>query len=263
MTVSRPDAVALPRITVVTPSYNQAAYVGQTMESVHSQDHPDVEHIVVDGLSTDGSLDIIRRYADRATVISEADSGQTDAINKGLRLATGEIVCWLNSDDYFLPGTLSAVARHFAEHPDALWLTGDCVIVDKDGAPIQQPVRWYKRALRALPWQFHLGLTNAITQPATFWRRSAHEQLGYLDESLHYTMDYDWWLRLNTVARPARTPRALTAFRIHEESKGGSAYRVQFQEDLDVFTRHVDSPLLRRLHSLHNKLIMRVYDRVK
>jgi glycosyltransferase involved in cell wall biosynthesis len=251
------------RITVVTPSYNQADYVDETMRSVRQQDHPDVEHIVVDGGSTDGSLEIIRRYGDRTTIIAEPDRGQTDAINKGLRRATGDIVCWLNSDDYFLPGTLSAVARYFSEHPDVLWLTGDCVIVDAKGKPIQQPVRWYKRLLRLLPSTFYLGLTNAVTQPATFWRRSVHEQLGYLDESLHYTMDYDWWLRLNKLARPARLNRTLTAFRIHEESKGGSAYRAQFQEDLATLRRHNDSRVVGRVHAAHNAVIMGVYDRVK
>jgi glycosyltransferase involved in cell wall biosynthesis len=251
------------RITVVTPSYNQAAFVDETMRSVRDQDHPDVEHIVVDGVSTDGSLEIIRKYADAATIISEPDSGQTDAINKGLRRATGDVVCWLNSDDYFLPGTLSTVARYFAEHPDCVWLTGDCVIVDRDGTPIQQPVRLYKRILRALPPAFHLGLTNAITQPATFWRRSAHERLGYLDESLHYTMDYDWWLRLSTLAAPHRLNRTLTAFRIHEESKSGSAYRKMFDEDLSTFRRYNRSRLVDRAHVAHNVLINWVYDRVK
>ncbi len=251
------------RITVVTPSYNQAEYVGQTMRSVREQDHEDVEHIVVDGASTDGSLDIIRRHGDHATIISEPDRGQTDAINKGLRRATGEVVCWLNSDDYFLPGALSTVARYFADHPECLWLTGDCVIVDRDGRPIQQAIRWYKRALRMLPSPFYLGLTNAITQPATFWRRSVHDRLGYLDESLHYTMDYDWWLRLNTLARPARLQRTLTAFRIHEESKGGSAYREQFAEDLRILRRHNHSRLVGRVHAAHNGLITWAYDRVK
>jgi glycosyltransferase involved in cell wall biosynthesis len=252
----------LPRVTVVTPSYNQADFVEETMRSVRDQDHPDVEHIVVDGCSTDGSVDVIRRFP-HATVVVEPDRGQTDAINKGLRRATGDIVCWLNSDDYFLPGTLSAVARYFAEHPDCLWLTGDCVIVDRDGRTIQQPVRRYKRALRALPWPFYLGITNAVTQPATFWRRSVHERIGYLDESLHYTMDYDWWLRLNTLSRPARLGRAFTAFRIHEQSKGGSAYREQFREDLETFSRYSRSRVLQRLHAAHNAAILRVYDRVK
>ncbi|HEY0509174.1 MAG TPA: glycosyltransferase family 2 protein [Blastococcus sp.] len=260
MSVSTPADV---RITVITPSYNQAAFVGETMRSVREQDHPNVEHIVIDGASTDGSLDVIRRYGDHATIVSEPDRGQTDAINKGLRRASGDVVCWLNSDDYFLPGTLSAVAEYFAAHPDVLWLTGDCAIVDAHGAPIQQPVRLYKRGLRALPAAFYLGLTNAVTQPSTFWRRSAHEQLGYLDESLDYTMDYDWWLRLNTLSRPARLRRTLTAFRIHEESKGGSAYRAQFAEDLETFRRHNSSGLLERAHAWHNALIMRAYDRVK
>ncbi|HEV7725955.1 MAG TPA: glycosyltransferase family 2 protein [Modestobacter sp.] len=248
---------------MVTPSYNQVAYVGQTMESVRDQEGVEVEHIVVDGMSTDGSLDVLRRYAADATIIAEPDRGQTDAINKGLRRAGGDIVCWLNSDDYFLPGTLQAVSEYFAAHPEAVWLTGDCLIVDAEGKRIQEPVRWYKRALRTLPATAYLGVTNAITQPATFWRRSAHDRLGYLDETLRYTMDYDWWLRLATLGRPAKINRPLTAFRIHEESKGGSAYREQFAEDLTTFRRHNGSRLLGRVHAAHNAAIMRAYDRVK
>jgi glycosyltransferase involved in cell wall biosynthesis len=251
------------RITVVTPSYNQAAYVGETMRSVRDQDHPDVEHIVVDGVSTDGSLEVIRQYGDHATIISEPDRNQTDAINKGLRRATGDIVCWLNSDDYFLPGTLSAVAAHFQQHPEEQWVTGDCVIVDQAGRPIQQAVRWYKRALRALPPPFYLGLTNAVTQPATFWRRELHDRLGFLNESLDYTMDYDWWLRLLSVGRPGKINRALAGFRIHDESKSGALYEQMFTEDFSTFRSHNSSSALSTLHKAHNAAILAAYRRIK
>lgn len=251
------------RITVVTPSYNQAEFVGQTMRSVHEQDHPDIEHIVMDGGSTDGSLEVLQEYANQATVVSEPDDGQTDAINKGLRRATGDIVCWLNSDDYFLPGALSTVAAYFQEHPDVMWVTGDCVIVDRDGSPIQQPVRWYKRALRALGPRFFLGFTNAVAQPATFWRRELHDRLGLLDESLDYTMDYDWWLRLRDEGRPGTIGRPLAAFRIHDQSKSGSLYEQMFAEDYRTFSAHNRSRLLAAAHRAHNNLILAVYRRVK
>lgn len=261
MSVTAP--AALPRVTVVTPSYNQVAYVGETMQSIHQQDHPDVEHIVVDGVSTDGSLEVIREYEDRATVISEPDRGQTDAINKGLRRATGEIVCWLNSDDYFMPGTLSAVAAYFRDHPDVMWLTGDCLIVDQDGKPIQQPVRWYKRVLRRFPPAVYLGVTNAVAQPGTFWRRELHERLGYLNEDLDYTMDYDWWLRLLSVGRPGATGRLMAGFRIHDESKSGSRYEQMFEEDFRTFRRHNSSRALSLVHRAHNALILAAYRRIK
>lgn len=253
----------LPSISVITPSYNQGRYIRQTVESVLSQTYTPVEYIVVDGLSTDETLTVLKPYRDRLTLIAEHDKGQTDAINKGLQRATGDIVCWLNSDDYFLPGALTTVGRYFAEHPDALWLTGDCCIVDEDGLTIQEPVRQYKRLLRALSPAIYVGMTNAICQPATFWRRTLHTRLGYLDESLRYTMDYDWWLRLNRVQPPAVLPQPLTAFRIHGQSKGGREYEAQFREDYQTFCRYWPNGPVRWMHKLHNDLITTVYRRIK
>ncbi|ADB41179.1 glycosyltransferase family 2 protein [Spirosoma linguale] len=252
-----------PLISVITPSYNQGKFIRQTVESVLSQNYPRIEYIVVDGLSTDDTLPILGEYSNRLTLIAERDSGQTDAINKGLRLATGDIVCWLNSDDYFLPGALATVGDFFADHPDKLWLTGDCQIVDEASVPIQQPVRHYKRLLRSLTPSLYLGMTNAICQPATFWRRDAHAQLGYLTESLHFTMDYDWWLRLQTLQPPAILPQPLTAFRIHANSKGGNQYALQFDEDYQTFSRYWSGAPIRFLHKLHNRAITTVYNFVK
>jgi glycosyltransferase involved in cell wall biosynthesis len=255
----------LPTISVITPSYNQAAFVRQTVESVLSQGYDGLDYIVVDGLSTDGSLAILREYvhADQLTLIAEADRGQTDALNKGLRRATGEIVCWLNSDDYFLPGTLQTVARYFAKHPNALWLTADCLIVNTAGQPIQGPIRYYKRLLRSLGSRASLGLTNAICQPATFWRRSVHDQIGYLDNSLRYTMDYDFWLRMNQLQSPSQLNKPLTAFRIHAHSKGGSQFEVQFAEDFLTFCRYNPPGWLAKLHLWHNRAIVGAYRLLK
>lgn len=252
-----------PVISVITPSYNQGKFIRQTIESVLTQDYPAVEYIIVDALSTDRTLPIIREYEDRLTLIAERDRGQTDAINKGLRRATGDIVCWLNSDDYFLPGTLALVGDFFASNPDTLWLTGDCQIVDQSGKPIQQPVRQYKRLLRSLTPALYLGMTNAICQPSTFWRRRVHTQLGFLAESLHYTMDYDWWLRILQLQPPAIVPQPLTAFRIHADSKGGNQFGRQFDEDYQTFCRYWSGTPIRLLHKLHNQAITAVYNFVK
>ncbi|QKZ11540.1 glycosyltransferase family 2 protein [Spirosoma sp. KUDC1026] len=253
----------LPTISVITPSYNQGRFIRQTVESVLSQHYPKVEYIVVDGLSTDSTLAILQEYTNQIQLIAERDNGQTDALNKGLRLATGDIICWLNSDDYFLPGTLQQVGEFFARHPHQVWLTADCLIVDERGKTIQEPIRYYKRLLRQLPASLYLGMTNAICQPATFWRRSTHEQLGYLDESLRYTMDYDWWLRLKSIQLPTVMKQSFTAFRIHSESKGGSQFIDQFDEDYSVLTRHESGKPIQLLHQLHNKLIISAYRLLK
>lgn len=251
--------MALPGITVITPSYNQASFIRETIESVLSQGYPNLQYLIIDGASTDHTAAVVAPYTDRLTFISEPDRGQTDAINKGLRLATGDIVCWLNSDDYFLPGTLQAVGTFFANDPSALWLTGDCLIINESGLPIQGPIKTYKRLLRSLSPTAFLGLTNAICQPATFWRRTAHEKLGFLREDLRYTMDYDWWLRLGQALPPVVSGQVFSAFRIHSASKGGSQFEAQFAEDYDTLCRHKHSSLVRSLHHIHNQLIIAAY----
>ena len=253
----------LPSITVITPSYNQGKFIGQTVESVLSQAYPNLEYIVVDGLSTDTTLTVVEPYKSCLTLISEHDNGQADAINKGLRMASGDIVCWLNSDDFFLPGSLHRVAHYFVDNPQTLWLTGDCRIVNETGQPIHEPVRQYKRLLRALVPAAYMGVTNAICQPATFWRRSVHQQLGYLDVSLRYTMDYDWWLRLLTIQRPAVLSEPLSAFRIHAASKGGSEFERQFDEDYTTLCRHYPSLVVQTLHRWHNWGIKCIYEQIK
>ena len=253
----------LPSISVITPSYNQGGFIRQTVDSVLSQNYPRLEYIVVDGLSTDDSLAILATYQSQLTLIAERDTGQTNAINKGLRKATGDIVCWLNSDDYFLPGALLKVGEYFDQHANDLWLTGDCQIINETGATIQEPVRRYKRLLRTLTPALYAGVTNAICQPSTFWRRAAHEQLGYLNESLRYTMDYDWWLRLLALQPPAVSRELFTAFRIHGTSKGGSEFGKQFEEDFETVSRHYPSSLVQTLHRWHNQAIVQVYKRIK
>lgn len=253
----------LPTISVITPSYNQGTFIGQTVESVLAQAYPNLEYIVVDGLSTDTTLAVVGPYKNRLTLVSERDNGQADAINKGLRMASGDIVCWLNSDDFFLPGSLQRVGRYFTDNSKTLWLTGDCRIVNETGQTIQEPVRQYKRLLRALTPALYLGVTNAVCQPATFWRRSVHGQLGYLDESLRYTMDYDWWLRLLKLQAPTVLSEPLTAFRIHAASKGGSEFERQFDEDYATMCRHYPSVVIQTLHRWHNWGIKRIYEQIK
>jgi glycosyltransferase involved in cell wall biosynthesis len=253
----------LPSISVITPTFNQARFIRETVESVREQAYPALEHIVIDGLSTDDTLEVLRPYGDALIVVSEADSGQTEAINKGLKRASNDVICWLNSDDYLLPGALQAVGEFFAAHPDVMWVTGDAVIVDVDGRPIQSAVRMYKRLLRRLPSAMYLGVTNGIVQPATFWRREVHDRLGLLDESLHYTMDYDWWLRLLTLGRPGVLRRPLASFRIHDLSKSGSLYPHMFAEDFATFGSHNRSGLLAAAHRAHNALILAAYRRIK
>ncbi len=249
----------LPRLTVVTPSYNQGRFIEQTIESILGQGYPGLEYIVMDGGSTDETVDILKRYGDRLTWRSEPDRGQSDALNKGLRLATGEVVAFLNSDDYYEPGALHAVGEFFAQHPESHWLTGKCRTVDENGREIRRAVTLYKNAWLRLGGYGALQVLNYVSQPATFWRRSMLERVGEFDESLNYAMDYDYWLRAGREFELEVLDRYLASFRVHSTSKAGASASAQFDVDLEIARNQSRSRGLVELHRLHNALATGIY----
>ncbi|HVI94362.1 MAG TPA: glycosyltransferase family 2 protein [Anaeromyxobacter sp.] len=212
------------KLSVITPSYNQAAFVERTVRSVLSQRGDfELEYLVVDGGSRDGALDILRRYEGQLRLVAEPDRGQCDAINKGFRMATGEVVAWLNSDDVYAPGALDAVVRTFRE-TGARWCFGECKIVDEADRPIRGAISAYKAWVSRRYSVRRLLARNFIPQPAVFFRRELLEAAGPLDESLRYAMDYDLWLRFARLAEPVFVPRPLAAFRWHARSVTGAGY---------------------------------------
>lgn len=211
----------LPLVSIVTPSYNQARFLEATLRSVLEQDYPNIEYLVVDGASTDGSVDIIRRYADRlAWWTSEKDSGQSDAVNKGFRRARGEIVGWLNSDDVYLPGAVSAAVSAFQSHPEAGLIYGDARAIDADGKPFN--------VMRARQYMLaDLMAFNIICQPAAFMCRAVLEQVNYLDPAYHLLMDNLLWMRMAQIAHLVYVPQTWAAARYHDQAKNrtfGAAY---------------------------------------
>jgi GT2 family glycosyltransferase len=204
---------AFPRISIVTPSFNQAAYLEQTLRSVIEQGYPDLEYIVIDGASSDGSVEIIRRYERHLKYwVSEPDHGQAEAVNKGLAQVSGEIIGWLNSDDYYLPGALQAAAQAFQEHPDCGLIYGDVLAVDGAGVVINE--------LRYNQWTLEdLMSFNIIGQPAVFLRRSVLEQAGWLDVRFHFLLDHQLWLRMAQLAPILYVPERWAAARFHAEAK--------------------------------------------
>jgi len=213
-----------PRISIITPSYNQAAYLEMTLRSVLEQGYPNLEYFVVDGASTDGSVDIIRAYADRLTGwVSEKDSGQAEAINKGLARATGEIVAWLNSDDLYLPGALRAAADAFARWPDAALVFSDVLSIDGDGRVIN--------VMRYGDWGLdELMSFNIIGQPGVFMRRDALMRAGLLDPQYHFLLDHHLWLRVAQQGAMRHEPGPWAAARFHAEAKNVAA-AAQFGRD--------------------------------
>lgn len=210
------SASGLPSISIITPSFNQVRYLEQTLISVLSQGYPGLEYLVVDGGSSDGSLEIIKRYASRLSWwVSEADSGQSEAINKGLQRASGEVVAWLNSDDTYLPGSLHQAAEVFAAHPETGLVFADVLAVDEQGKTINRLCygEWGLPDLMAF---------RIIGQPSVFMRRSLLERSGLLDTGFHYLLDHQLWLRLAQLAGMTYLPVTLSAARFHPGSKNVS-----------------------------------------
>ena len=251
-----------PRISIVTPSFNHAQIIERTILSVLDQPRDfELEYRVLDGGSKDGTLDILRRYEDRLEWTSGPDKGQVDAINKGLRAATGDIVGWLNSDDVLMPGALAKVAAAFAAHPTAEWVHGRCEVIDINDRPMRRWISAYKN-FRARRHSLENLLTeNYVSQMTTFWRRGVHDQIGYLDESLKLAFDYEFWLRLAKRGAPVYLEDRIACFRWYETSKSGANYKRQFEEDSEIAARHVPagshSVLLRK--SMKSAAILRTY----
>jgi glycosyltransferase involved in cell wall biosynthesis len=250
-----------PKISIVTPSLNQGEFIEETIRSVLSQEYPNLEYIVMDGGSSDKTLDILRSYSDRLKWASEKDNGQTNAINKGLRMTSGDIVAYLNADDLLLPGTLEKVAKNFMENPGTMWITGRCRIITENGQETRRPITAYKNLWLRLHHPSLLFITDYISQPATFWRASLLNNLGYFDESLHYALDYEYFLRLNARYPLVFLPEYLAAFRVHQQSKNANAFHrnVYVDEDRIAVHRHTKSKTLWILHDIHRWLMTMVY----
>ncbi len=206
--------MTLPRISIVTVNFNHRPHLEQCLQSVLKQDYPHLEYIVIDGGSTDGSVDLIKKYADRlAYWVSEPDQGQTDALIKGFRRARGDIFCWINADDLLEPGALRDVADYFARHPERQVVTGDATLIREDGSfwRVQRQIRFM-----AFLW---FNDHNYIAQSSTFWRRELYAQVGGLDPFFQVNMDGDLFIRFAQVTRLYHVRRLWSRFRVYPQQK--------------------------------------------
>lgn len=204
-----------PRLSVIIPSYNSEKYIEGAIKSIIEQDYPNLELILIDGGSIDNTFQVVKKYERYfSCIISEKDNGQSDAINKGFGRATGDIVAWLNTDDMYLPGCFSAVVNYLNKHTEIDMIFGDQVDIDAEGNVF--------RSLRSLPFNKVALILKigTIPSPACFWRRRVIDKIGYLDESLYWTMDYEFFLRAAfSGIKIAHTPVPLAMFRYHLGSK--------------------------------------------
>lgn len=227
-----------PLVSIVTPSYNQAAYLDEALRSVLEQDYSPVEYIVIDGGSQDGSLEIIKQHAKQlAYWVSEKDHGQADAINKGFGRATGKYMAWLNADDRLKPGAIAEAVEYLESHPDAAMVYGDADFIDAGGGVIGRfPARQtdYQRLLR--------GYVH-IPQQGALWRADLMREVGQLDASLSFAMDYDLWVRLAKISKLHYLPRLWAEFRLHADSKTMQNDMRAWEDMLKVHRREGGSSL--------------------
>lgn len=237
---------ALPKISIITPSYNQGQYIDETIVSIIGQGYGNLEYIVIDGGSTDNTLEVLKKHEQHISYwVSEKDKGQSDAINKGLKKATGDIVAWLNSDDIYAPGVLDAVAAAFSANPDVGIIYGNVESFYPDG----------KREL----WVNNFDPADffsrvSIHQPGVFWRRNLHDTFGYIDESFYYLMDYDFWARIFFNTPSLRVDKVFAHFRVHDSAKTGNNPIGLYDDYRRVISRIVNSLPTNKLKDKFQKL---------
>lgn len=219
-----------PRISIVTPSFNQGPFIEETIRSVLLQDYPNLEYIVIDGGSTDSTRQILKKYDCYITWISELDEGQTDAINKGLKMASGEIVAYLNSDDIYEPGALMRVAELFCQWDDVAMIYGDIIHIDKRSEFLEI----HKTGDVNLK-QYLMAGEFYLPQPSVFFRKNVIDSIGYFNKQLHLAMDYDYWLKLIINFKTRYVPITFSRARIYPQAKSSALDYKYLDEILTIF----------------------------
>jgi glycosyltransferase involved in cell wall biosynthesis len=244
--------VRLPKISVITPSFNQAAYLERTIRSVLDQGYPDLEYIIIDGGSTDGSVDIIRKYADRlAYWVSESDQGQANAINKGLRRATGEWVAWQNSDDVFYAGAFSQLAQKTSKSLDADLIIGNMNLIDKNDLLLRD-MKYVRPTYRSM-----LAEGMVLANQSAFWKRRLHTEVGYLDEDFDCGFDFEWFLRILEFGISAvHVNSTWGGLRMHEETKTSNRQAVFIREYEKILQGRKCSSLSKKYYQIRRMVFM-------
>ncbi|ACI20752.1 glycosyltransferase family 2 protein [Thermodesulfovibrio yellowstonii] len=245
-----------PLVSIITPTYNQAKFLAETIESVLKQDYKNIEYIIIDGGSTDGTLDILKKYSDKVFWISEKDKGQVDAINKGLKIAKGSILAYLNSDDtYYTENAVSLAVEYLINNSHIGIVYGKSVYVDEKG----QIIGYYNSYEFDYEKIFSECL-NPVPQPSTFIKREVFEKIGFFDDKLCYAMDLDFWLRAGLFFQFGYLPEILSTFRLHSESKSVACIAKAAPEIIYIYKKIFRNPNLPNdLKNKEKEIMARVY----
>lgn len=249
------------KISVITPSFNQGQFIEKTIKSVLFQDYPNFEYIILDSCSTDGTRKILQKYKKKCRIIIKKDKGMVYALNYGLKIAAGRIICYLNSDDLLTSHTLEKVNEYFLKNPKAEILTGDCKFIDGKGHFVRPYISAFKKLIPprvrfSLPF---LYLNNFIDQPSTFWTSALARKIGSFDEKLKLAMDYDYFLRASLKTKIYYLPEVLSNYRIHQSQKSKD-YKAQFSEVYNISCRYNKNTLIKFLSFISCRLTIIIYE---
>jgi len=246
-----------PKISVVIPSYNKVEYIQETLDSIVSQSYPNLEVIIQDGGSIDGTIEIIKKYAKKYPEIiqweSKKDRGQTDAINKGLKKATGEILTFINADDVYEKRALKTVGEYFVRNPDTTWLAGRGRVINSKGEEVAKFATWYKDFLLSINHYSLLITVNYLIQPSVFLNRKTYEKYGPFVGG-EYVMEYDLWLKMGRMQMPKVLNQFLSKFRLSGDNISSTLFREVLEKDFKITKKYTKNPLILLLHKIHNLL---------
>jgi glycosyltransferase involved in cell wall biosynthesis len=246
----------IPKISIVIPSFNKVRYIGQTLESIVNQKYQNLEIIIQDGGSTDGTVGIIKEYAQKYPKVirfeSKKDNGQLDAINKGMKRADGEILTYINADDVYTQGAFSEVTRLYSANPGAYWFAGKGKVIDSSGKEIAKTITWYKNLLLSLNSIFYLLVTNYFMQPSVFITRKVWKEFGPFMGTSDFVMEYDLWLKMARRQTPVISKKYLSEFRIEPSTITKNMSKRLLSEDEKIVRKYTSNNIVLFLHALHN-----------
>lgn len=245
-----------PKISVIVPSYNKVRFISQTLESIVSQEYSNYEVIIQDGGSTDGTLEIIKRFVKKYPKEiywqSKKDKGQLDAINMGYSKAGGDILTFINADDIYLPNTFGIISKLYSSNPDSLWFAGKGIVIDSKGKEIAKFATWYKNLLLSLNSEFLLLVTNYLMQPSVFITRKAWGKYGLFTGTPGFVTEYDMWLRIAKDRMPVISDKYFSGFRIEPSTITKTNTNKLLLEDEKIVRKYTKNPVIVFLHTLHN-----------